>query len=92
MEDRTDEVDVEHFVGGSVGDEPSVCEHTDRVAVASREVEVVEGDKYCALGRAHKVEQLELMGNIEVIRRLVENEVFSPESHRRQQRHPNGVA
>lgn len=23
---------------------------------------------------------------------LVQNEVFSPESHRRQQRHPNGVA
>lgn len=73
-EDRADDLGIEDLLRRAVRDEMSIVEHADRVAGPRREVEIVQRDQDRVIGCPHQVEQFELVGDVEMVRRFVEDE------------------
>ncbi len=71
---RLQDVRDEHLVRGTVGDDVAVLQDDDAVAVAGGEVQVVEHDS--GTGKpADQFEDVVLVADVEVVRRLVEKDV-----------------
>lgn len=73
-EDLVDQRRCEHGVGRAEGHEPALVEHGDVVAERRGDVEVVKGGDHGRPESAHDAHQVELVGDVEVVRRLVEDE------------------
>ena len=69
------ELGVEHLGDGAAAGDPPAVEQHEVVAVRGSEVEVVQDDDDRALETAEQREDLVLVADVEVVRRLVEEEM-----------------
>ena len=72
--DLPDQFPGQDLPRGTLSDDLTIFQHIDPVAEHGRNIEVMDGGNYRGIQFFHDLQKLKLMGNVQMVRGLVQNE------------------